>query len=85
MGSAAGLLRGSAAVYGKRRTIDGGALLSICSPVTRGVKSLCNVSAPCDFTQFASVCSAIPSDFAAAEPHEPDSTNRTASCLYSDV
>jgi hypothetical protein len=37
------------------------------------------------FTQLASVCSTIPSAFAAAATFCPEDTKRTASCLYSNV
>ena len=36
-------------------------------------------------TQLASVCSTMPSAFAAAATFCPEATSRTASCLYSNV
>jgi len=37
------------------------------------------------FTQFANVCSTMPSAFATAATLCPEDTKRTASCLYSNV
>jgi site-specific recombinase XerD len=50
----------------------------------RGFLRYCFEEGWLSFTQFASVCSTIPSAFAAATLC-PEVTSRTASCLYSNV
>jgi len=60
-------------------------LFSIRSALTCSLLTPRNRPAFSAFTQFASVCSTIPSAFAAAATFWPEDTKRTASCLYSNV
>ena len=59
---------------------------SICSAVTAALpRTACNVPLRCALTQLPSVCSMMPNVRAAEARLCPDSTNRTASCLNSNV
>src|ERR1700691_1177114 len=59
-------------------------LISICSALTL-LPAPFNRPSRCAFTQLYNVCSTTPRLRAAAAMLWPDSTNRTASCLYSSV
>src|SRR5665213_2581199 len=60
-------------------------LTSIRSALTSSLLTPRNWPAFSAFTQFARVCSTMPSALAAAATFCPEDTKRTASCLYSNV